>query len=125
MASTMLFQAPMSIAAALSASSTRGKSVDRNPGAQEVLMISDEDASQQQEDHPPDTIYRRSLPSLHFLRWRPMYHLVAPAAWMNDPCAPGYDPSTGLYHLSFQWNPRRNKYGKIVWGNIAWGHATS
>lgn len=44
---------------------------------------------------------------------------------MNDPCAPGYDPATGLYHLSFQWNPRRNVYGKVAWGTIAWGHATS
>jgi beta-fructofuranosidase len=54
-----------------------------------------------------------------------MYHVLAANAWMNDPCAPGYDPATGLYHLSFQWNPRRNVYGKIAWGNILWGHATS
>jgi beta-fructofuranosidase len=70
-------------------------------------------------------IYERSLPSLHFLRWRPMYHMLAANGWMNDPCAPGYDPATGLYHLSFQWNPRRNVYGKIAWGHILWGHATS
>lgn len=54
-----------------------------------------------------------------------MYHLQAPNGWMNDPCAPGYDPATGLFHLSFQWNPRRNVYGRVAWGNIAWGHATS
>jgi beta-fructofuranosidase len=40
--------------------------------------------------------------------------------WMNDPCAPGYDPSTGLYYVSFQWNPNGPD-----WGDIAWGTATS
>lgn len=39
---------------------------------------------------------------------------------MNDPCAPGYDPATGLYHISFQWNPNGPD-----WGDIAWGSATS
>ncbi|GFF58100.1 sucrose-6-phosphate hydrolase [Aspergillus udagawae] len=52
--------------------------------------------------------------------WRPSYHLAAPRGWMNDPCGLGYDPATGLYHLSFQWNPHGND-----WGNISWGHATS
>jgi beta-fructofuranosidase len=39
---------------------------------------------------------------------------------MNDPCAPGYDPSTGLYYVSFQWNPCDPD-----WGDISWGTATS
>lgn len=39
---------------------------------------------------------------------------------MNDPSGLGYDPGTGLYHLSFQWNPHGND-----WGNMSWGHATS
>jgi beta-fructofuranosidase len=39
---------------------------------------------------------------------------------MNDPCAPGYDPKTGLYHVSFQWNPNGPD-----WGDIAWGSAVS
>lgn len=56
----------------------------------------------------------------NFSRWRPSYHLMAPYGWMNDPCAPGYDPSTKTYHVAFQWNPKGND-----WGNIAWGHATS
>lgn len=55
-----------------------------------------------------------------FSRWRPSYHLMAPNGWMNDPCAPGYDPETGLYHVSFQWNPNGPD-----WGDIAWGSATS
>lgn len=55
-----------------------------------------------------------------FSRWRPSYHLMAPYGWMNDPCAPGYDPSTKCYHVAFQWNPKGND-----WGDIAWGHAIS
>ncbi|OKL56026.1 hypothetical protein UA08_08605 [Talaromyces atroroseus] len=55
-----------------------------------------------------------------FTRWRPTFHLLAPHGWLNDPCGPGYDPSTGKYHLSFQWNPNGND-----WGNIAWGHSAS
>lgn len=39
---------------------------------------------------------------------------------MNDPCAPGYDPKTGLYQISFQWNPNGPD-----WGDIAWGTASS
>ncbi|OQD86259.1 hypothetical protein PENANT_c008G03723 [Penicillium antarcticum] len=53
-------------------------------------------------------------------QWRPSYHFIAPTGWMNDPCGIGYDPATGLYHLSFQWNPHGND-----WGNMSWGHATS
>lgn len=45
---------------------------------------------------------------------------MAKDGWVNDPCAPGYDPATGLYHLSFQWNPNGTD-----WGDIAWGSATS
>src|SRR5215471_19015771 len=54
------------------------------------------------------------------LQWRPSFHLTAPHGWLNDPCAPGYDPSTRLYHLAFQWNPNGND-----WGCISLGHSTS
>ncbi|KAI4758385.1 Arabinanase/levansucrase/invertase [Aureobasidium sp. EXF-3400] len=55
-----------------------------------------------------------------FNRWRPRIHLIAPRGWLNDPCAPGYDPVSGKYHVGFQWNP-----DGWNWGNIAWGAATS
>ncbi|KAH9938009.1 glycosyl hydrolase [Fomitopsis serialis] len=55
-----------------------------------------------------------------FTRWRPRSHFMAPHSWMNDPCAPSYDPSSGLYHLFYQFHPAH-----IAWGNISWGHATS
>lgn len=48
--------------------------------------------------------------------WRPIYHLIAPRGFMNDPCAPGYIPSTGTYHVGFQWNPNGPEWGDIVWG---------
>lgn len=54
------------------------------------------------------------------MRWRPSFHLMPRTGWMNDPCAPGYDPSTGLYYVSFQWNPNG-----ADWGDISWGTATS
>ncbi|KAL4979700.1 glycosyl hydrolase [Aspergillus desertorum] len=55
-----------------------------------------------------------------FTRWRPQFHLIAPNNWLNDPCGPGYDPSTKRYHLAYQWNPKDNE-----WGDICWGRATS
>ncbi|KAJ5565335.1 hypothetical protein N7513_001577 [Penicillium frequentans] len=53
-------------------------------------------------------------------RWRPSSHFLAPAGWMNDPCAPMYDPVRGLYHLHYQFHNNH-----IAWGNVSWGHATS
>ena len=121
----MAFQAPTSLAGTLARFASTGEPIDRSPAPPRATAYHEEETTSQQ-DHPAsNTIYQRSLPSLHFLRWRPMYHMIASNAWMNDPCAPGFDPATGLYHLSFQWNPRRNIYGKVAWGSITWGHATS
>ncbi|KAH7121834.1 glycoside hydrolase family 32 protein [Dactylonectria estremocensis] len=55
-----------------------------------------------------------------FNRWRPTYHIIAAHGWMNDPCAPGYNSSTGCYHVNFQWNPKGH-----TWGNMSWGSAVS
>lgn len=55
-----------------------------------------------------------------FTRWRPYSHVNAPAGWMNDPCAPMYDPTRDEYHIFYQWHPHH-----INWGNISWGHAVS
>ena len=52
--------------------------------------------------------------------WTPAFHLKAPSGWLNDPCGLGYDPSSRLYHVSFQWNPKGND-----WGNMSWCHSTS
>lgn len=73
-------------------------------------------------DESLDTTRAKALvtPDDQFNRWRPSYHLQARTGWMNDPCAPCYDPKTGLYHVYFQWNPK-----SADWGDISWGSATS
>ncbi|KAK4235646.1 glycoside hydrolase [Achaetomium macrosporum] len=48
-----------------------------------------------------------------------MIHFTA-NSWINDPCAPGYDPHTKTYHLFYQCNP-----GGCEWGNMSWGHIVS
>lgn len=53
-------------------------------------------------------------------RWRPRYHLMPPRGWLNDPCAPAYDAVHDVYHVGFQWNPK-----KPEWGDISWGAALS
>ena len=40
-----------------------------------------------------------------FNRWRPQFHVLAPAGWMNDPCGAMYDPTTKTYHIMYQWHP--------------------
>ncbi|KAL2832183.1 glycosyl hydrolase [Aspergillus cavernicola] len=52
-------------------------------------------------------------------RVRPSLHFTADC-WINDPCAPGYDPATGLYHVFYQCNPHGTE-----WGSMSWGHITS
>jgi beta-fructofuranosidase len=50
--------------------------------------------------------------------FRPQFHLLPRANWMNDPCAPRFHG--GQYHMFFQYNP-----GAAVWGDMHWNHATS
>jgi beta-fructofuranosidase len=50
--------------------------------------------------------------------FRPQFHLLPRANWMNDPCAPRFH--RGLYHMFFQYNPNA-----AVWGDMHWNHATS
>ncbi|KAI1378015.1 glycosyl hydrolase [Hypoxylon crocopeplum] len=50
---------------------------------------------------------------------RPRIHFIA-NSWINDPCAPGYDPCTKMYHLFYQCNPTG-----CEWGNMSWGHVVS
>jgi beta-fructofuranosidase len=50
--------------------------------------------------------------------FRPGYHAIAPAHWMNEPHAPMY--YNGKYHLFYQHNP----FGPY-WGQIHWGHWVS
>ncbi|QBE65878.1 GH32 C-terminal domain-containing protein [Pseudoduganella lutea] len=51
-------------------------------------------------------------------RYRPQYHLMPAAGWMNEPHAPFHHQ--GQYHLFFQKNP----FGPF-WHQIHWGHWVS
>ncbi|RSL90670.1 hypothetical protein CEP52_014512 [Fusarium oligoseptatum] len=50
---------------------------------------------------------------------QPKFHYFTDS-WINDPCAPGYDPWTKTYHLFYQCNPEG-----CEWGNMSWGHVVS
>ncbi len=51
-------------------------------------------------------------------RYRPIYHGLPPAVWMNEPHAPFY--YKGYYHVFYQHNP----IGPY-WSQIRWGHLVS
>ena len=50
--------------------------------------------------------------------YRPAYHFIAPAAWMNDPNGPLH--WRGRYHVFYQYNPHSPR-----WEAPYWGHAVS
>lgn len=51
-------------------------------------------------------------------RYRPIYHALPPAVWMNEPHSPFY--YKGRYHIFYQHNP----IGPY-WSQIRWGHLVS
>lgn len=51
-------------------------------------------------------------------RYRPIYHGLPPAVWMNEPHSPFY--YKGRYHIFYQHNP----IGPY-WSQIRWGHLVS
>ena len=50
--------------------------------------------------------------------YRPIYHMMPPGKWMNEPHAPFYHE--GHYHIFYQANPHAP-----VWDNLCWGHLIS
>ena len=51
-------------------------------------------------------------------RWYPLFHIAAPAGWINDPN--GLCFFQGRYHVYFQHHPF-----STVWGTMHWGHVSS
>ena len=51
-------------------------------------------------------------------RYRPQYHAIPPAVWMNEPHSPFY--YKGRYHVFYQHNP-----SGPYWSQIRWGHLVS
>lgn len=51
-------------------------------------------------------------------RYRPQYHAIPPAVWMNEPHSPFY--YKGKYHVFYQHNP-----AGPYWSQIRWGHLVS
>lgn len=50
-------------------------------------------------------------------RYRPQYHGLPPAVWMNEPHSPFY--YKGMYHVFYQHNPSGPYWSQIRWGHIA------
>lgn len=83
----------------------------------EVLNIYNEYASIWNKQLPePDLSIDRKI--FEGDRYRPVYHLISPGYWMNEPHGPLY--FQGKYHLFFQHNP----HGPL-WRQIHWGHVVS
>lgn len=49
-------------------------------------------------------------------RYRPQYHAIPPAVWMNEPHSPFY--YKGKYHVFYQCNPSGPYWSQIRWGHI-------
>lgn len=47
---------------------------------------------------------------------RPIFHVLPPANWMNDPNGPLY--YNGNYHLFYQYNPYGDEWGHMHWGHV-------
>ena len=49
-------------------------------------------------------------------RYRPQYHALPPAVWMNEPHSPFY--YKGMYHVFYQHNPAGPYWSQIRWAHI-------
>lgn len=49
-------------------------------------------------------------------RYRPQYHAIPPAVWMNEPHSPFY--YKGMYHVFYQHNPAGPYWSQIRWAHI-------
>ena len=49
-------------------------------------------------------------------RWYPLYHIAAPAGWVNDPN--GFCTYKGDYHFFYQHYPYATHWGPMHWGHV-------
>lgn len=55
-------------------------------------------------------------PAAEESRWKPKYHLSAPANWLSDPN--GFCLYQGEHHLFYQHHPYAPKWGDMFWGHV-------
>src|SRR5690349_16079340 len=59
---------------------------------------------------------KEAVPSAQADPAHPIFHVAAPAQWMNDPNGPIF--YKGYYHLFYQLHPYSDKDGTKYWGHV-------
>lgn len=90
--------------------------IELTDGYQNYEQVVNYHKEHKQKAHKPINLYETQDFSKDI--YRPVYHLMPPGKWMNEPHAPFY--YRGWYHIFYQANPHAP-----VWDNLCWGHLVS
>jgi len=66
---------------------------------------------------------QRGIDKAKMCPFRPRYHFLPPAYWMNDPN--GLIFYEGEYHIFYQHNPFKDNFKQKEWWEMCWGHTKS